>query len=303
MPEVSHQILLGTDQVYGYIDGNLIALNPYFSASISASFQVRTDPYSASLVTAQPFSVFSQLGMNNYTQSIDGLIRTGNFADSYMMRSTGSSATYLFTSASTVTSGSGAYNWNTQGGYTSSISHENSANAGVIRTATNNIGTQNFVVEFWFNPRQAFAEPPFHMWCFGTDTGGANLLIQWSATAPTDQFRFWVNSVNTWSTTPNADQGTDIVDGNWYHVAFVKSSTNVYVYLNGNRIGVGTRAATVPTGASGVYHLVGINSGNNNDGLRANVQDLRVYIGTDKGYTGSTITVPESIVQQIQTIS
>jgi hypothetical protein len=271
-------------------------IQPVAIAAASSSFQVRNDAFSASLVTAQPFSIFSELGMNNYTQSLDGLIRTGNQANSYLMRSTASLASYLYASASVVSSGS-AYLWADQG-YTSSISHENSANAGVIRTATNNIAAQNFVCEFWFNPRQNFGDPPFHMWCFGSDAGGDNLLIQWSNSG-TDLFRFYVNGNTTWTTTPNVPQGTGIVNGTWYHVAFVKSGTTVNVYLNGNRIGVGTRAATINTPASARYELVGIASGNNNDGLRANVQDYRVYIGTDKGYTGATITIPQSIVQKL----
>ena len=299
MAEVSQQMYVGNQEVFGFMDDKWTGINSYELKPPSSSFQVRNDPYSASLVTAQPFSLFSELGMNNYTQSIDGLIRTGNQANSYMMRSTASLASYLFTSASVVTSGSGTYDWSNDG-YTSSISHENSANAGVIRTATNLISTQNFVVEFWFNPRENFANPPFHMWVFGSDASGGFLTCQWS-NAATDEFRFYVNNVNTWTTTPTARQGTDIVNGNWYHLAFVKSGTSVYVYLNGNRIGVGTRAATVPTPVSGVYHLVGIASGNDNDGLQANVQDLRVYIGTDKGYTGTTITVPDSIVDKVTT--
>jgi hypothetical protein len=254
------------------------------------TYSVRTDAYSASLVSAQPFSIFPTLGMTSVTQSLDGLIRTGNLANSAKMVATGSLASYLYPSASVVSSGS--YNFATNSGYTTSISQENSMNCGVL---TNNIGAQNFVCEFWFNPRQNFANPPFHMWCFGSDVSGNNLTIQWSNATP-DLFRFYVNGVTTWTTTPNADQGTAIVNGNWNHVAFVKSSTNVYVYLNGNRIGVGTRAATINT--TSFLQLGGVNSGTNNDGMRKNIQDYRVYIGTDKGYTGATITVPNSIVQQ-----
>jgi hypothetical protein len=235
--------------------------------------------------------------MTSYTQSIDGLVRDGDINQSYLIRSTGSSAAYVFASASVVDSGSGAYDWADQG-YTSSVSQENSSNVGVVRTADYDIGSQNFVVEYWFKPEQTFVNgvPPFHMFCFGADLTGDRVLIQWSNATP-DAFRFYVNGVNTWSTTPNANQGTSIVNGTWYHVAFVKSGTSVYVYLNGNRIGVGTRAATVNTPPSGIWSLIGFDAGNNNDGLRKNIQDYRFYIGTDKGYTGATITVPDSIVE------
>jgi hypothetical protein len=262
-------------------------------AAAGAVYAVRNDPYSASLVSAQPFSIFSSLGMTSVTQSIDGLIRTGNINDSVKLDATGSSAAYLYPSSSVVSSGS--YDFSTQG-YTTSISSENSQNLGVLNGTTYSIGSQNFVVEFWFNPRQNFANPPFHMYCFGNDVSGDRLLIQWSNLTP-DAFRFFVNGVNTWTTTPSANQGTAIVNNTWNHVAFVKSGTSVYVFLNGTRIGVGTRAASINAGT--LYYIGGINFGNNNDGLRKTINDFRFYRGTDKGYTGTSITVPNSIVQQI----
>jgi hypothetical protein len=254
-------------------------------------YQVRNDPYSASLITAQPFSIFPTLGMTSVTESLDGLIRTGNLANSANLKATGSLASYLYPSASVVSSGS--YNFGTNDGYETSISQENSMNCGVV---TNAIGSNNFVIEFWFNPRQNFGNPPFHMWCGGSGVDGSQLLLQWTNDA-TDVFRFFINGTNTWSTTPNATQGTSINNGTWYHLAFVKSGTNAYVYLNGNRIGVGNRAGTI--NSYSLLQLGGINSGTNNDGLRKTIQDYRLYIGTDKGYTGATITVPNSIVQKI----
>jgi hypothetical protein len=293
MAEVSERIFLGDFEVFSFYDNKWVGINSYEQAGVAPGpvYQVRNDPYSASLVTAQPMSLFSELGMTSYTESIDGLIRSGDINDSYLIRSTGSSAAYVFLSASVVDSGSGAYDWSTEG-YTSSVSQENSANVGVIRTADYLIGSQNLVVEFWFNPRQSHANPPFHMWCFGSDASTDYITMQYTFD---NTFKFYINSVNTWSITPTF---TDVLD-TWYHVAFVKSGTNVYVYLNGNRIGSGTRAASVNNPPSARYELVGINSGNNNDGLRKNVQDYRVYFGTDKGYTGSTITIPESIVELV----
>jgi hypothetical protein len=283
---------------YSSFDSERVFVDPFTyvtpvsgAAPPTPTYQVRTDAYSASLITAQPMSLFSELGMTSYTQSIDGLIRTGNINDSYLIRSTGSAASYVFQSASVVDSGSGAYDWSSEG-YTSSISQENSHNVGVIRTADYNIGSQNFVVEGWFKKEQTQANPPFNLWIFGSDASGDYLTIQ-NNTA--NVFTFFINANNTWSTTPTAT----LTLGQWYHIAYVKSGTNAYVYLNGNRIGVGTRPASVNNPPSARWELVGLNSGNNNDGIRKNVQDYRVYIGTDKGYTGATITIPESIVELV----
>ena len=47
---------------------------------------------------------------------------------------------------------------------------------------------------------------------------------------------------------------------------------------------------------NGSYHRIMRGENTTNDGAAGNYQDLRVYIGTDKGYTGTTITPPASIV-------
>lgn len=287
MGEVGQKLYLGNEPITLIQNNGFVYGNPY-SEITGPQYQVRYDAFSDYIVVAQPMSLFSDLGMTNYYDSLDAEIRgTGT---SLPINPSGSAA-YYFPSASIVSSGS--YDFSSQG-YTTSVSHENSSNIGVIPTSAYNIGSQDFVVEFWFNPREAHANPPYHMWCFGSDISNDYITITYSFD---NTFRFYINANNTWSTTPSF---TDTLN-TWYHVAFVKSGTNAYVYLNGNRIGVGTRAVTVNTPPNGFYSLVGINSGTNNDGLRKTVQDYKVYFGTDKGYRFSTIPVPESIVAPIQT--
>lgn len=289
MAEVSQQIFLGTDQVFGFYDNKWVGINSYEQAAPpTALYSVRNDPYSASIKLAMPYSNYSELGMQAYTSSIDGLIRDNNINNSYMLRLTSSAASYSFASASVVSSGSGAYDWAADG-YTSSLSLYNDSVAGAITTAAASISSNNFVVECWYRKTENFTNPPFHRQFFGQNNG--DYVLQSFSTG--NVFRFFVNGVNTWSTTPNAT----LVNDTWYHVAFVKSGTNVYVYLNGNRIGVGTRAASVNTPPSGPWNILG-QAGTNNDGLGGNFQDYRFYIGTDKGYTGTTITVPLSIVDK-----
>lgn len=252
------------------------------------SYSVRTDAYSASLVLAMPYSNFSELGMSAYTQSLDGLIRTGNQANSYQIRATGSAGGsppgttgVLFPSASTDTF-SGSL-WSDEG-YTSSLAIAQAQNAG---TYVSTIGSQNFVVEFYINVQGTFTNPPFHGHIFGTTGGGGGeITIQYSSTP---QFRLYINGDNSWSLTPNYNLGTN--NQNWKHVAIVKSGVNVYVYVNGTRIGVGTRTLNWPNSTAFI-----LGSTSENDGLSRLIQDYRVYVGTDKGYTGATITVPQSIV-------
>lgn len=294
MAEQGKETYLGGHPVLTYLNDELVPFDLFYQPPPPPPYQFRNDPYSASLVSAQPFSLFTDLGMTNYYDSVDADIRgTGT---NLPINPSGSSSTYTFASASVVSSGS--YDFATNNDYATSVSQENASNLGVIPTSAHEIGSQDFVVEFWFNPRQNFGNAPFHMWCFGSDQTTDYVTLQWSNVNGSNRFGFWINAVNTWSTTPFAQQGTDIVNGTWNHIAFSKSGTTARVYLNGNKIGEGTRPATINTPTSGMYQLVGVNT-NNNDGLRKNVQDYRVYIGTDKGYTGSTITVPDSIVEKV----
>jgi hypothetical protein len=286
MAEVALSAYLGGTEVGKYYIGDtLVAFNPFEYRG--DQYSVRNDVYGAYIVLAIPYSNYSELGMQAYTSSIDGLVRDNNINNSYMLRLTSSAASYSFASASVVSSGS-SYDWGAQG-YTSSLSLYNNAVAGTITTTVANISSSNFVVECWYRKTENFTNPPFHKQFFGQNSG--DFVLNSYSTG--NVFRFFVNAVNTWTTTPNAT----LVNNTWYHIAFVKSGTNVYVYLNGNRIGVGTRAAGVNQSGISFWNIIGQTS-TNNDNLGGNVQDYRFYIGTDKGYTGATITVPQSIVQK-----
>lgn len=287
MPEVSQQMFMGSEPVFGFVNEKWVGINSY-QIPAGITYGVRSDPYSAYIKLAMPYSNYSELGMQTYTASIDGLIRTGNINDSYMLRMTSSAASYSFASASVVSSGSGAYDWSAEG-YTSSLSIYNATQAGVITTSSFWIDNQNVVIETWFRKTENFTNPPFHKQMFGNSSGDY-ILCSYSTG---NVFRFFVSGDNSWTTTPNAT----LVNNTWYHIAYVKSGTNVYVYLNGNQIGVGTRNAYVARSTGSVfYDTIGTTS--NNDGLGGDFQDYRAYLGTNKGYTGSTITVPLSIVDK-----
>ena len=105
-------------------------------------------------------------------------------------------------------------------------------------------------------------------------------------------FNFYTNGSNTTA-------AFTFTLGTWYHIAMVRSGTNKYIYINGTKIGTGTYTGAINTttpGAITFWSILGFNSGNTNDGVAKTVQDFRFYLGTDKGYTGATITPPASIV-------
>jgi hypothetical protein len=253
-------------------------------AAAGASFAFRTDAYSASLFLAVPGSQFSTLGMTSPLQDVSSLIRgTGS---NISLISTGSGQLYA---SSSVLNYSGS-NWADQG-YTTATVTANQKNLGALTwtmcTGSNGIGmgNQNFVVEMFVAPvAPNWANPPFQLHILGS-TSGDSLLLQWS-TANT--VRFYMDGVAlNFSLTRTL--------GTYYYFAFVRSGNNKYIYVNGTRVASGT--FTGDFDSEGYNSILGEN--NVNDAVGKLVQDFRVYIGTDKGYTGATITVPSSIVQKI----
>ena len=106
--------------------------------------------------------------------------------------------------------------------------------------------------------------------------------------------------VNTSTTGESQYFSTDetLILNSWVHVAWVRSGNNKYFYYNGTRYLNNTAAiGSIDANTGFIRILRGENV--DNDGTAGAVQDFRVYIGTDKGYTGSTITTPSSIVEYL----
>ena len=251
-------------------------------AAAGASFSFRTDAYSASLFLAVPGSQFSTLGMTSPLQDVSSLIRgTGS---NISLISTGSGQLYA---SSSVLNYSGS-NWADQG-YTTALVTANQKNLGALTwamcTGSNGIGmgNQDFVVEMFLAPvAPNWANPPFQLHIFGQPATDS-MALQWS-TANT--VRFYMDGVAlNFSFTRTL--------GTYYYFAFVRSGTNKYIYINGTRVASGTVSGDFDSeGYNSILGFDGVN-----DAVGKLVQDFRVYIGTDKGYTGATITVPSSIVQ------
>jgi hypothetical protein len=69
--------------------------------------------------------------------------------------------------------------------------------------------------------------------------------------------------------------------------------------LNGQLItGPTALAAGDQSSTTADYNILGGDL-SGNEGAKGNMQDLRISIGTDRGYTNATIPIPQSIVQKI----
>jgi len=255
-------------------------------APVGPIYQVRNDPYSASVKLAVPGTQFgSTFGQADYYSDISSYVRgTGS---NISLVATGS----LNSTGSVVTSGS--YTFGTSDGYTTSIYAEDNESLGVASAVELPFNTTSaYVVEAWVLLDERLYSPaaPFHKSIARgvPQTWGADISFL-SQNSPNYRMRTIFNDVQYFS-------GTVIANlGKWYHYAWVKSGSNIYLYQNGVRLSTASNAASptaIPT------RLIGGNL-DGNDGANGSVQDFRITIGSDRGYNGATFTPPNSIVEEI----
>lgn len=287
MAVVTTQIFLGDTPIpFYYIGAEQAGLNPT-TANI---YTVRNDAFAQYLKLAMPYSLFPTLGMSNYYDNIAAVV-SGSGTNLPMVptgSNVGTAPPILQTTSSIVSSGS--YNF-ANNGYSTAVYISGSQNAGIVTGSLLAFGSQNWVMECWYNYNEAATgQPPFNMFFFGTADGG-ELLLDAPIIASTFRVAGAVlsNPAAPWNKTKNV----------WFHLAYVRSGGNIYVYLNGNKIGTGSASGAIGTPANGYWRVLGNSAGNNNDGAGKLIQDYRLYLGTDKNYTGSIIPVPESIVTTI----
>ena len=83
-----------------------------------------------------------------------------------------------------------------------------------------------------------------------------------------------------------------ITTNTWYHVAFVKSGSSAYIYVNGAQVASGSASAAWSSGAAPFTIGRTFQTGGGDGDWNGYVDDLRVTLGSNRGYAGSTITVP-----------
>lgn len=83
-----------------------------------------------------------------------------------------------------------------------------------------------------------------------------------------------------------------VVLNTWHHVAFVKSGSSAYIYVDGTRVASGTASQGWSSGSAQFSIGRTYQTGSGDGDWQGYIDDLRVTVGSNRGYTGSTITVP-----------
>lgn len=252
---------------------------PPAAAPAAQQWYVRSDAYASSVVIAMPGTIASNLGMTNAYDDISSQIRgSGN---NVLIIPSGSGQ--LWASGSVVNSGS--YNFATNSGYATSVYTSGSQNAGYLPSGVLSLGTSNFVIEYWINYSTPFSQPPYNKGI--SAPGNSPNVFDFAGFFP--RYRL-IRQDTQYFFNQSQAQNT------WYHIAWVRTGANFYLYINGTRHATTYNIGTGATFPASAYHLMGLNSGNTNDGAGSRFNDLRITVGTDRGYNGATITVPDSII-------
>jgi hypothetical protein len=259
-------------------------------------FQFRTDPYASSLKLAIPGTVFTELGMINYYDDVHAdIVGSGT---NITATPTGSASEFYNNTTD--------IKWPAEE-YDSSIFLQDNGCWGGVQQATSApppdnqffFGSENWVIEGWYYMTEQFTRPPF--WKVGIRHANYDINLDFGFPAVANLSKFRGRMVLDTSTTGETQYfSTDetLVLNSWVHVAWVRSGNNKYFYYNGTRY-MNNSASIGTIDANGAFIRILRGENVDNDGTAGSVQDFRVYIGTDKGYTGSTITTPSSIVEYL----
>ena len=152
-------------------------------------------------------------------------------------------------------------------------------------------GSGDFTIEYWVNTSVKTADGVYRrMFVLDGPTGdtGANLSLNIDASS---------GHVIAWggNAGPGAivNQGVNITDGAWHHVACVRQGTSVSIYVDGSIQGTGTDSRSLFASSTAQPRLGGASSTGGR--LNGYMQDVRIYKGIAK-YT-SSFSPPERSVK------
>ena len=274
MPFIGTNVFLGGTLVgQTYLGNERIEYSPFEPQTLP---YIRPDTYSSFISYAQPMNYFSgSFGMSNYLSDIHAAIK-------------GSGNNYNFpASGSGTLQANGSKTAFASAGYNTSVLIGGAQNVGAWGPTTVPsdliMGTSDFVWEAYVNT-DAVINTGIQMLAAYSVTGN------WNFSQPSPYIRYLVGPSDLY-----VDSGTGLAASAdvWRHWAFVRSGNNFYCYWDGTRVISFTGTPTINT--NDPVRLLGAGPGYGTT-QNASYQDFRIYKGTDKGYTGATITPPPSMV-------
>jgi hypothetical protein len=146
-------------------------------------------------------------------------------------------------------------------------------------------GTQDWVIEGWFYPTGSFGGTLVTARSSTGVVGGPTVVIDGSGL-----LQYFIASADnsTWQIA-GTGSGVSLTLNAWQHIAIVRSGSTLRAYKDG--VGGTSVSISEGIGTNGNLSLMaGSAAGGQN--VSGYVDDFRITVGSDRGYTGSTITVP-----------
>lgn len=145
-------------------------------------------------------------------------------------------------------------------------------------------GTSDFVVDFWFRPNSTSNV----FLCGQSDSSATDASVSFYFSTVSSKFKFWVNAGGSLRSILGT---TTFSTGTWYHLAGVVTSSTMKLYVNGTKEGsdvssigsVNNATNSLAVGAVGDYTSSMANGW---------FDEFRISVGTDRGWNGSSFTVP-----------
>jgi hypothetical protein len=158
------------------------------------------------------------------------------------------------------------------------------------------VGRKNFVISCWINfPNMSFAQAArtIYMQAASDDDRGSNAIefCVYSGSGLTLECTIGGSSLF------QANEGANGFSANvWYHVVGVRSGNTASIYRNGIRLATATFTDTaIPAYESSTWigQWKTVNDHNIDRFFLGYIDEMTVVIGSDLGYTGATIPVPQ----------
>ena len=147
------------------------------------------------------------------------------------------------------------------------------------------LGSGNFVIEGWFYPTGSLGGTLLTARSSTGVVGGPTVVIDGSGL-----LQLFIASADnsTWQIA-GTSSGISLALNAWQHIAIVRSGSTLRVYKDGT--GGSSVSISDGIGTNGAFSLMAGSAAGGQE-VSGYVDDFRVTIGSDRGYTGSTITVP-----------
>jgi len=162
-----------------------------------------------------------------------------------------------------------------------SASFNGSSSLGVPSHSDFNFGSGNFVLDAWVKASSGSTKA-----IMGREAGAVS--DAWHLKLKADNsLQFAVYVSGSWDFIFNPT-GTTVPSNTWSHVALVRSGNTWNMFIDGTRVGQTTSSITIPTMTSDFQ--IGKDYGDPN--FDGNIDELRVSVGTDRGWTGTSFSTP-----------